>query len=64
MEKELQQEIFRIAKEDVELGYDVEMKHELNNVLSECGFDVKNLDEAYDLYIRTYATHKSIKEDI
>ena len=64
MEKELENDIIRLAKEDVDSGFECEMKHELNTVLSDCGHAVKDLDAAYSLYFKIYCEYKSIKEDI
>ena len=60
----LEKDIIRLAKEDVDSGFESEMKHELNTVLSDCGHAVKDLDAAYSLYFKTYCEYKSIKEDI
>ena len=54
MGKELENEIIRLAKEDACCGLGCEIKYELNDVLSDCGYTVEDLDEAYNLYFRTY----------
>lgn len=64
MKKELEKDIIRLAREDVNHDFDSEMKHELETVLSECGYIVDDIDDAYSLYLRTYCEYKSIKEDI
>ena len=64
MEKELENDIIRLAKEDARSGFDSEMKHELNTVLSDCGHTVKDIDAAYRLYFKTYCEYKSIKEGV
>ena len=64
MEKELENDIIRLAKEDVRSGFDSEMKLELNIALSDCGHTVKDIDAAYHLYFKTYCEYKSIKEGV
>lgn len=64
MEKELENDIIRLAKEDARSGFDSEMKLELNIVLSDCGHTVKDIDAAYQLYFKTYCEYKSIKEEV
>ena len=64
MKKELENEIIRLAKEDARSGFDSEMRYELNDVLSACGYIVEDLDEAYNLYFRTYCEYKTMKEDV
>ena len=63
MGKELENDIIRLAKEDVLSGFGCEIKYELNDVLSDCGYTVEDLDEAYNLYFRTYCEYKTMKED-
>ena len=63
MRKELENDIIRLAKEDALSGFGCEIKYELNDVLSDCGHTVEDLDSAYDLYFRTYCEYKTMKED-
>ena len=64
MRKELENEIIRLAKEDACCGLGCEIKYELNDVLSDCGHIVEDLDEAYNLYFRTYCEYKTMKENV
>lgn len=64
MRKELENEIIRLAKEDALNGLGCEIKYELNDVLADCGYTVEDLDEAYNLYFRTYCEYKTMKEDV
>ena len=63
MRKELESEIIRLAKEDALSGFGYEIKYELYEVLSDCGNTVEDLDEAYNLYFRTYCEYKTMKEE-
>ena len=63
MKKELENDIIRLAKEDALSGFGCEIKYELNDVLSDCGYTVEDLYEAYNLYFRTYCEYKTMKED-
>lgn len=55
MKKEERELLVRLALEDVSRGYALQMKGELYDICHECGVDLENINDAYDLYTQTYA---------